>query len=166
MLQDVGSHQCGIGEQACIDIIGLLTCLFLKGRHATQFTDVGVHVEIKIQLDGLGHIALDVDGGLFGVDAAGEVFGQDGASRTLYILRRGVRGQRVPVGDEEIAVVVFLHLHEATHGAVVVAEVKVSGGADAAQYDVFHQLSVISCSVVSYLGAKIGIYGDLLRKEI
>ena len=80
MLQDVGSHQGWIGEQSSIDVVGLLARLLFEGGDTAQLADIGVHIEIQIKLDGLGHIALDVDRSLFGIDAAGQVFSQDGAS--------------------------------------------------------------------------------------
>jgi hypothetical protein len=54
----------------------------------------------------------------------------------------------VPVSDEEVAVIVFLHLHEATHGTIVIAEVKVSSGADAAQNDVFHSVLILGAKII------------------
>lgn len=48
-----------------------------------------------------------------------------------------MRGEGVPVGNEEIAIVFLLHFHETTDSAIVVAKMKVAGGPDAAQNDVF-----------------------------
>jgi len=44
-----------------------------------------------------------------------------------------VRCQRVPVGDEEEAVVIFLQPHPVLQGPVVVAEVQRTGGAHAGE---------------------------------
>ena len=139
VLKDIGCHQGRVGKQSRVDVIGLLSGFFLEGGDAAEFADIGVHVEIEVEFDGFWHIALDIDGGLFGVDAAGQVFGEYGTGGPLDVFRFGVGGQRVPVGDEEVAVVFFLHFHEATDSAVVVAEMEVTGGADAAEDDVFHK---------------------------
>ena len=62
VLQDVGCHQRGVGEQTGVHVVGLLTCLLLEGRHTLQFAEIAVHVQIEVQLDGLGHVTLYVDG--------------------------------------------------------------------------------------------------------
>ena len=49
-----------------------------------------------------------------------------------------MRGEGMPVGDEVVAVVVFLHLHEVLNGSVIIAEMEVSCRANAAKYDFFH----------------------------
>ena len=57
-------------------------------------------------------------------------------SQTFCSMTSGVfvvRGQRVPVGDEEQARVLVLQLHPVLQRAVVVAEVQRAGGAHAGQ---------------------------------
>ena len=62
VLKDVGSHEGGVGQQTCVDVVGLFASLLLEGGHTFQLAQVAVHVEIEVQLDGLGHVALYVDG--------------------------------------------------------------------------------------------------------
>ena len=158
--QDVDGHQRGIGEQAgvdtlvgggpdnlllegllrvvlrCLDTQGFAGLVLERGR-AHELADADVHVHQQVQLAQLGDIALHKDGGLFGVDAGGEVLRQDAADALVQGVRVGAGGQRVQVGDEETAVIVVLKLDKLAQGAVIVAQVQVAGGAYARQYYLF-----------------------------
>ncbi len=73
-----------------------------------------------------------------GIEAGGEVV-EDHLKRVLlHHARVGVvGGQRVPVGDEEEAVVLVLQVDPVAQGADVVAEVQLAGGSHAAQHAAF-----------------------------
>ena len=138
--QDVHGHQGGVGQQTGVDtLVGLiaydflfylvalgmdaqgLARLVLERGGAHQLADAHVHVHQQIHLRNLGHVALDVDGVLVGVEAGGQVFRQDVLHVLVQHLRVGMRGEGVEVGHEVTAVVVVLHAHEVAQGAVIVA---------------------------------------------
>ena len=48
MLQHIGSHQRGIGEQTGIHIIGLLASLFLERSNTLKLTKIHIHIEVQI----------------------------------------------------------------------------------------------------------------------
>ena len=125
----VGGHERGVGKQAGVDVVGVLAHLVLEGGDALQLAEVGVHVEEEVELYGLRQVALQVDGGLLGVEAGGEVGGHYLAGVAVDAARRGVRGERMVVGDEEIAVILILHAHEIAQSAEIITEVKVACGA-------------------------------------
>ena len=52
-------------------------------------------------------------------------------------LRIGMSGEGVEVGYEEATVIILLHSHEFAQRSVIVAEVEVAGGTDAAQHYLF-----------------------------
>ena len=133
VLKDVGSHEHGIGEQAGIDIVGILACLVLEGYGLLKFAQIGVHIEEGVEFAGLGNVALHINHALLGIHASSEVFGQNAANVGVEGCRIGSRGQRMVVGDEVTAVVVVLHVNKVAQCTIVVSEVKVSGGTDAAQ---------------------------------
>ncbi len=51
--------------------------------------------------------------------------------------RVGMSGESVQVGDKEAAVIVILHSYEFAQGAVIVAQMQIAGGADAAKHTFF-----------------------------
>ena len=150
--EDVDGHEGGIGEEPGIytlvgvvadnlllDVIAvvvgldaeLLAGLVLERCGAHQLADADVHVEEEIHFGNLGDVALHEDCGFLGVDACGEVFGEDVFDVFVEGVGLGVGGEGMEVGYEEEAVIVVLHFHELAEGSVVVSEVKVAGGADA-----------------------------------
>jgi hypothetical protein len=48
-----------------------------------------------------------------------------------------VRGKRMNIGNEKIAVVIFLHFQKATHRSEVISEVQISGWPDSTNYYLF-----------------------------
>ena len=124
--QDVRSHQAWISQQTCIDIIGLLAHLLLERCNALQLTQISVHIQIEIQLQHLLNIALNIYRSLLGINSASEIFAQDSFYRVAYIIRRRMGGQRVPIGDEEHAVVFVLHLHETLDRSEIVTKVQIA----------------------------------------
>jgi len=111
-----------------------LARLILKGGYAFQLAQVHVHVEEQVQFERFFHVALHIYLGLLRVDAAGKVLGKDYACAALYVFGLRTGGKRVPIGDEEEAFVLVLHLHETLYRSEIVAQVKISCGPDSAYY--------------------------------
>ena len=137
VLQNVGRHESGVGEQAGVHIVGLLASLLLEGGDTLKFTQVAVHIEVKIEFKRFTHIALHIDGGLLRVDAACQILGENCAHTVLDVLGLGVCGERVPVGNEEHALVLILHSNKTLHSSKVIAQVQIAGGPDSAN-NFFH----------------------------
>ena len=120
MHEDVGSHEGGVSEQTSVDVVGLLACLVLERGRTLQLTEVSVHIEVEIELQHLTHVALHIDRSLLGIDTTRQVFGEDGIRTTDDIIGMRMSRQRMPVCDEEIAVILILHLREGTYSTEVV----------------------------------------------
>ena len=58
-----------------------------------------------------------------------------------------MRGERVPVGNEEHTLILVLHSHETLHCSEIIAQVQVACGADAAYY-FFHCLLILSIFIL------------------
>ena len=77
-------------------------------------------MEVEIELQHLTHVALHIDRSLLGVDTTRQVFSEDGIRTTDDIIGMRMSRQRMPVSDEEIAVILILHLREGTYSTEVV----------------------------------------------
>jgi len=55
----------------------------------------------------------------------------------LKVSGRGMRGERMNIGDEKIAVVIFLHFDETAHGTEIISEMQISGWPDSADNYLF-----------------------------
>ena len=130
--EDVGGHEGGIGQETGVDVVGLLADFLLEGGDTLELAEVGVHVEVEVKLKHLVNVALDIDGGFVGVEAAGEVFGEDGADAAPDVDGARVGGQGVPVGNKEEAAILVLHAQEALDGSEIVAQLQIARGADTA----------------------------------
>ena len=137
MDDDVGGHEGGVGQQAGVDVVGLAAHLVLEGGNAFELAEVGVHVEEQVELGGLRQVTLQVEGGLLGVDAAGQVLRHDAAGIGIDAARGGMGGERVVVRYEEEAVILLLHGDEIAQRAEIVAEVEVARGAYSTANNVF-----------------------------
>ncbi len=163
--EDVDSHKGGIGEEAGVDALAaaliaydllfdilvgvvflacggdmdseLLSGLVLKGGGAHELAYAYVHVEQKVELAHLGYVALHKNGGLFGVEAGGKVFGHNVLDIGMELCRVGIGGEGVEIGYEKVGVIVVLHPDKLRQRAEVVAQVEITGGAYAAQYYLF-----------------------------
>ena len=143
--EDIRRHERRVGQQSGIHVVRVLTHLVLERGHTLQFAEIGVHVEEEVELDGFGQVALQIYRSLVRIESGGEVGSHYLAGVAVDAARCGVGGQRVVVGDEEIAVVFLLHLHEVAQRSEVVAQMQVASRADAAADDVslFHILSFL-----------------------
>ncbi len=142
--EDVSRHQDGIAEQAIAHLAlghALVTDAILErgaGLQATKLHDVA---EEDSDLADLGNVALPVQGGLVGINAAGEVVFGDLDGQLIDLGGTRDLGQGVDVGDEEEALAPpRLQIQELLDGPEVVAEVQVSGRAHARQNAVTHGL--------------------------
>ena len=53
----------------------LLTGFIFERGRAHQFSDTGIHIQIKIQFCNFTHVALHIDSCLFRIYAASQIFG-------------------------------------------------------------------------------------------
>ena len=166
MNNNVGSHQSRIGQQAgtyavlvafvedflfhiafrCFHPVDmqLLACLVFKRSRTHQFTDPGIHIQVQIQLGYLTHIALDINCRFFRIDAAGQIFGQDRFHAVTDIIGMRMCSQRVPICNEEKAIILILHLQKSFYCSEVIPQMQITGWADATYY-CFHFLSKSIC---------------------
>ena len=74
--EDIRSHQAGIGEQAAVDVVGVFCGLVFELGHSAQLTEHSVAVQYPAKLRVLVDMALNEQGILFRVKAAGDVLSQ------------------------------------------------------------------------------------------
>ena len=141
--QDVRRHEGGVGEEAAVYIVGVFRALVLELGHAAQLPEHGVAVEDPAELGMLVHMALQEEGVLLRVEAAGDVLGQLRGGAAAQLLRVLPHGQGVQVGHEVKAVELLGQLRPVFHRAQVVAQVQVAGGLDAGEHDFLLDVFVI-----------------------
>ena len=71
--QDVGSHQHGVGEEASVDVVGMLRALILELRHTAELTHIGVTIQNPGQLRVGTDMALAVKNAFLRINAAGQI---------------------------------------------------------------------------------------------
>ena len=112
-----------------------LHLLVLVGRYPLQPAERGDHRQQQMQFGMLGHSGLDEQGGDSRIEARGQPV--DG-HRPHVLLELGrvlvAGGERMPVGNEEIAFVLVLQLDPVLQRAVIIAEVQHAGRPHAGQY--------------------------------
>ena len=135
--QDVGGLQERIAEEAVGREVAVLEpfLLLLVGGDTLQPTERGEHGQQEVQLGVLRHPGLHEHPREAGVDARGEPVDHHlphvvGDGPGLVV----VRGERVPVGDEEEALVLLLQAQPVLQDAVVVAQVQGAGRAHAREH--------------------------------
>ena len=104
--QDIRRHQGGIGEQAAVDVVRVFGRLVLELGHAAQLAEHGVAVQHPAQLRMLVNMALDEQGVLFRVKAAGDVLCQLLQRPSAQVSRILTHGDGVEVCHEIEAVIV------------------------------------------------------------
>ena len=134
--QDVGSHQHRVAEQAGIDVIGLFARLVLERGGTFELAQIGVHREQQRQFGNLRNIALDVKRSHVGIDSGSQVFRKHVTYVVVQHRRVGMGRKGVIVRDEEEATRLVLHLREVLESAEVVAQMQLSGRANAAKNDI------------------------------
>ena len=137
--QDIRSHQAGVGKQAAVDVVRVLGRLILELGHPAQLTEHGVALQNPAQLRVLVHMALDEQGVLLRIQAAGDVLSQLLQSPPPQI--RGI----LPDGDgmevcHKVEAVVFLRpLSPVFHGTQIAAQGQIAGGLDAGEHPLFRR---------------------------
>ena len=104
--QNVRRHQSGIGEQTAVDVVRILGGLVLELGHAAQLAEHGVAVQHPAQLRVLVDMALDKQGVLFRVKAAGDVLCQLLQRPSAQVSRILTHGDGMKVSHEIEAVIV------------------------------------------------------------
>ena len=123
--------------RAQIFVLQILALLLVAG-HTFQPAQRRDHAEQQVQLGVLRHVRLDEQRAALGIEARRQVVEDDFQRVLLDAAGVGVvGGQRVPVGDEEEALVVILQAHPIAQRPHVVAEVQFAGGSHAAQNAAF-----------------------------
>ena len=118
--------------------VGEVFLLLFVRRHALQPSERSNHREQQMQLGVLDDVALDEEHALLRVEAGGEEVRRHFERVLLHLRRVGVvGGERVVVGDEEVALVLVLHADPVMQRAHVVAEVQLAGRAHAAEHALF-----------------------------
>jgi hypothetical protein len=125
---DVGGLHQGVAQEAVGEdvaaALGVLLDQVLVGRNALEPRERREEREQHRELGMLRHARLDEERGLGGVDAGGEPVDEHLPHRLLdHLGILVVRGERVPVGGEEIAGEFVLQAHPVLERAVIVAEV-------------------------------------------
>ena len=132
--QDVRRHQAGIGKQAAIDVVRILGRLVLELGHAAELAEHGIALQHPAQFCVLVYMALDEQGVLLGVKAAGDVLGQLLQGAAAQICGVLPNGNGVQICHEVEAIVVVCPLGPVLHSAQVAAQGQVSGGLDAGEH--------------------------------
>jgi len=120
--------------------VQLLACLVLERSSTHQLADSGIHVQIQIQFGDFAHIALQIDGRFFRIDAASQIFSQDRLYTVTDIIRMRMCSQRVPVCNKEKAIILILHLQKSFYCSEVIPQMQITRWANATYY-CFHILS-------------------------
>ena len=105
----------------------------LVAGHALKPAERRDHAEVKKKLSVLLHLALQKNHALRGIEPSGQIV-EHHFFNIVRDLRsvRVVGGECVPVGDEEVAVVLVLQFDPVGERAHVVAQVQLSRGSHAA----------------------------------
>jgi len=127
--QDIRRHQDRIGEEARVDRIDSLA-LLLELRHAVQFADRSTAGQNPGQLGVLGHVRLDEEVGLLGIDAAGQKVQGSVLDASGHFPGFIGHRQGVVVHDRVEALSFALHPDPVEDGPGVVADMDGPGGLD------------------------------------
>ena len=132
--QDIRSHQCRIGKQTAVDILGMLGRLVLELSHTAQLAEHGIAVQNPAQLSVLVNVGLDEEGVLLRVQAAGDVLGQLLQSAAAQVGRVLTDGDGVQVRHKVEAVIFIGTLSPVLHSAEVRTQGHITGRLDAGKH--------------------------------
>ena len=135
--EDVSCHQGRVGEQACVHVVGVGSGLVLELGHPAQFAVHGVAVQDPGQLSVLGHMGLNEDDALLGVQTTGDKLGEEFHALAAQVSRVLADGDGVHVGHAVQGVVVILKSDPVAHSAQVVAQGDLAAGLGSAEDDFF-----------------------------
>ena len=130
--QDVGAHQERIAEEAVGRqvLVRHLFLLVLVGRHAFKPAKRRHHRQQQMQFRVFRHLRLDEQRSLLGIDAGRQPVDHHFPGRLRDSMRIVVlRGQRVPVGDEEQAGILVLQFDPVLQHPMIVTKVQAARGA-------------------------------------
>ena len=128
---DVGRLQDGVGEQAVVDVVGLLLALLLVGRRPLEPADRGHRGEQPGELGHLGPVTLDEQRAAVGIEAEREQRGGHLAGPRAQDIGVVRARQRVVVDDAVDRLVLGLEPDVVADGAEIVAEMDDPGRLDA-----------------------------------
>ena len=129
--QDIRRHQHRVGEQAAVDVVGVLGALVLELGHAGQLAELGVAGQHPRKLCMRRHMALHEQNVLLRVDAHGQQQGGQLTGAAAQVGRHLAHGQAMQVGHHVQAVIVRLQQCPVAHRADIVAQGGRAGGLDA-----------------------------------
>ena len=109
--------------------------LLLVGGDALQPAQRRDHGKQQMQFGMLRHVRLDEHGAALGIEPGGQPVEQH-FQRVFFDPRSVgvIGGERVPVGDEEKAIVLVLHAHPVVQRADEVSQMQLAGGAHTAEH--------------------------------
>ena len=157
--QDVCRHQGRVGEQAAVDVVGVLGAFVFELGHAAQLAELGVAAQDPVQL-GVGRdMALDKEDALGRVDAGGQQHGRGLAGVAAEGCGLLPDGQGVEVGHHIQAVELILQLGPVADRPNVVAQSKGAGGLDAGQND------ALALALLTHKNASLCIDADRISRQ-
>ena len=133
--QDIRHHEGRVGEEAGVDVVGVLRALVLELGHAGELAEHGVAVDDPAELGVRGDVTLHEEGVLFGIEAAGDVEGEGLVGAAAQIGRDLAHGDRVLVDDAVIAVIRVGEVGEIADRAEVVSDREDARGLHAGEND-------------------------------
>ena len=152
--QDVRGHEAGVGEEAAVDVVGVLGGLVLELGHAGELAEHGVAVEDPAQLRVLVDMGLDKQGAFLRIQAAGNILGQllqGAAAQGGGVL---AHGDGVHVRHEIVAVELLRPGGPVLDGPQVGAQGEIAAGLDAGEHDFFVTHGVLAPFCFLYTTAK------------
>ena len=132
--QNIRRHQGGIGKQTAVDVVCVFGRLILELGHPGQFAEHGIAVQHPAQLCMLVNVALDKQGILLRVQAAGNVLSQLLQGPPAQICRILPDRDGVQIRHEIITVKGISPLRPVLDGAQVRTQGQVTGGLDAGEH--------------------------------
>ena len=129
--QDIRRHQHRVGEQAAVDVVGVLGALVLELGHAGQLAELGVAGQHPGKFCMRRDMALHEQNVLLRVDAHGQQQGGQLTGAAAQVCGHLAHGQAVQVGHHVQAVVIGLQEGPVAHRADVVAQGRRAGGLNA-----------------------------------
>ena len=135
--KDVSRHKSGVGEKACVYVVGILAALVLELSHTGELAEHGVAVKYPAKLGVAGNVALNEENVLFGVKSCGDVERKGLVCSAAKLCGVLANGDSVLVNDAVVAAILLGELLEVLEGAEIVTYSKLTGGLNSGKYDFF-----------------------------
>ena len=142
--QDIRRHQAGIGEQANVNVIGVLLGFILKLGHSGKLPELGVAVQQPGQLRVSMNVALDKEQAFVQVDAAGQQQGVSFQGVFTELGRVLPHRDSMQIRQGENTVIVILKAYPVSQGAYIIAQGDSAAGLDRAE-NYFFTLRSVRC---------------------